>query len=128
MKSPIVFFISLLSVLLLDACSHRTELKQEVLSVNDFMPLTISRGLVADSVGLEGDEVVFYINLDEAFFPALEVGNPVSEEAMGRIIYESWLQRSNPEFIRRLQKANCTMRYHLNTRPSNRTIDIHIKP
>ncbi|MBP5515640.1 MAG: hypothetical protein J6X86_01700 [Bacteroidales bacterium] len=119
----LIFFLPLI---FLFSCSHNTELKQEVAAANELLPKQIGNGIVADSLFLTNDEVVYQVVVDDSYYYDEDLSVDEQKDRISQIIKGSWTLDDNKQFKTRIKTAGMGVRYHIKMKNSDDVFDVVI--
>lgn len=119
----LILFIPLFFLL---SCSHNTELKQEIAAANELLPKQIGNGIVADSLSLTDDEVVYHVVVDDSYYYDEDLSVDEQEERLSQIIKGSWALDDNKQLKSRIKSAGLGVRYHIKMKNSDYSFDVCI--
>lgn len=110
------------------SCSHDMELKQEIAAANELLPQVYGQCLVAESISLEEEDVVYNIVVDANTCGVLDLENHSSQRFIRDQIATTWYSglKTNRDFAVRIKNAGRNIRYHIRMDNSESTLDIVI--
>ena len=110
------------------SCSNDMELKQEIAAANELLPQAYGQCLVAESISLDDDDVVYNIVVDANTCGVLDLNNSGSQRFISDQIAATWYSgmKANRDFAVRIKKTGRNIRYHIRKDDSESTLDILI--
>lgn len=106
MRHRLLSFACFLFLAFFAGCSQRAELRQEVAAANELLPAKLTLGIIANSIEISGDDLVFNVTIDDNYFSDVDFDDPQHIEYM-QMLFDMSLVYGDGALLRELKRSGC---------------------